>query len=200
MKKSPGRPREFNEDKVLQLAAQVFLNDGFEASSYEAISGAMGLSKPSLYNAFGDKKSLFKRVVAEYSLQAHEQIIEHFSGAETLQAACQGMLMAAATFYSNPDGPSVGCLLIGTALPASSQYDEIRDTLIGFTMRMEAALEKIINEEYGKDAVALEQNPKNIAMHISSLLFALAVRARMGLSREKLKQTALEISGFITHK
>jgi len=197
MKKAPGRPRKFNEDEVLQLAAKVFLNDGFEASSYESISEAMGLSKPSLYNAFGDKQALFKRVIADYSLQAHKQIVEQFSGARTLQAACQKMLLAAATFYSTPDGPSVGCLLVGTALPATSQYDEIRDTLIGFTNRLETSLEKIISEEYCKDAVALEQQPKNIARHISSLLFALAVRARMGLSRKELNKTALELAEFI---
>ena len=197
MKKTPGRPRKFNEDEVLQLAAKVFLNKGFEASSYESISEAMGLSKPSLYNAFGDKQALFKRVIADYSLQAHEQIVEQFSGAGTLLAACQNMLQAAAMFYSTPDGPSVGCLLVGTALPATSQYDEIRDTLIDFTNRLEASLEKIIREEYSNDAVALEQDPKNIARHISSLLFALAVRARMGLSRQQLNQTALELAEFI---
>ncbi|NER99392.1 MAG: TetR/AcrR family transcriptional regulator [Symploca sp. SIO1B1] len=197
MKKAPGRPRKFNEDEVLQLAAKVFLNEGFEASSYESISEAMGLSKPSLYNAFGDKQALFKRVIADYSLQAHKQIVEQFSGAGTLQAACQKMLQAAAMFYSTPDGPSVGCLLVGTALPATSQYDEIRDTLIGFTHRLEASLEKIIREEYSQDAVALEQQPKNIARHISSLLFALAVRARMGLSRKELNQVALEFAEFI---
>ncbi|NEZ61670.1 TetR/AcrR family transcriptional regulator [Leptolyngbyaceae cyanobacterium CCMR0082] len=197
MKKSPGRPRKFNEEEVLQHAAKVFLNEGFEASSYESISEAMGLSKPSLYNAFGDKQALFTRVVAEYSLQAHEYIVKEFSGAGTLQAACQKMLLAAAKFYSTPDGPSVGCLLVGTALPASSQYDEIRDTLRDFTKRMETSIEKIINAEYSKDAAALDQHPKNIARHISSLLFALAVRARMGLSRKKLNQIALELAEFI---
>ena len=197
MKKSPGRPRKFNEDEVLQRAAKVFLNDGFEASSYESISEAMGLSKPSLYNAFGDKQALFTRVIADYSLQAHEQIVEQFAGAGTLQTACQKMLLAAATFYSTTDGPSVGCLLIGTALPASSQYDEIRDTLISFTNRLETSLEKIISEQYSQDAVALEQHPKNIARHISSLLFALAVRARMGLSRKNLNKIALELAEFI---
>ena len=107
------------------------------------------------------------------------------------------MLLAAATFYSTTDGPSLGCLLIGTALPATSQYDEIRDTLISFTNRLETSLEKIIREEYDKDAVALEQHPKNIARHISSLLFALAVRARMGLSRKNLNKIALELAEFI---
>ena len=197
MEKSPGRPRKFNEDEVLQLAVKIFLNEGFEASSYESISEAMGLSKPSLYNAFGDKKALFMRVIADYSLQAHEQIVEQFSGAGTLQAASQKMLIEAATFYSAPDGPSVGCLLVGTALPATSKYDEIRDTLIGFTNRLETSLEKIISEEYCQDTVALEQHPKNIAKHITSLLFALAVRARMGLSRKQLTQTALELAEFI---
>ena len=197
MKKSPGRPRKFNEYEVLQLAVKVFLNEGFEASSYESISEAMGLSKPSLYNAFGDKQALFARVIADYSLQAHEQIVEQFSGAGTLQAACQKMLIAAATFYSTTDGPSVGCLLIGTALPATSKYDEIRNTLIGFTNRLETSLEKIISEEYCQDTVALEQHPQKIAKHISSLLFALAVRARMGLSRKQLTQTALELAEFI---
>ena len=197
MKKRPGRPRKFDENKVLELAAQAFLNEGFEAASYESIAEAMGLSKPSLYNAFGDKKALFIHVIAGYSLQAHEQIAEQFSGAGTLQVACQKMLIAAATFYSTPEGPSVGCLLVGTAIPATSKYEEIRNTLIDFTDRLETSLAKIINEEYRDDATALKQHPEKIAKHISSLLFALAVRARMGLSREQLIQTARELAEFI---
>ncbi len=197
-KKQPGRPRKFNEEEVLQRAAEAFLDDGFEASSYENIAAAMGLSKPSLYNTFGDKTALFQRVVAEYSLQAHAQIVANFSEAETLKKAIQNLLTAGAHFYSRSDGPSVGCLLVGTALPASSQYDEVRNILINFTDSLELSIQTTIAERYAEDAARIARKPEEIAMHVSSLLFALAVRARMGVSRKRLLETANELTNCIS--
>lgn len=192
-----GRPRKFEDADVLQRAAQAFLQDGFEAASYEHIAAAMGLSKPSLYNAFGNKTALFERVLSEYADQAHKFIIASFSNAETLEQAVEQLFQTAAEFYSRPDDPSIGCLLIGTALPATSQHANIRDTLTSFTSSLEASLAEVISSRYQRDAKKLEKSAAEIATHISSLIFALAVRARMGLSRQQLSGFAKDLAALI---
>jgi AcrR family transcriptional regulator len=66
------RPREFDEASALKAAMECFWRRGYEATSLRDLTSAMGLTAPSIYNAFGDKQRLFKRAL--------EQYIEHTTG------------------------------------------------------------------------------------------------------------------------
>jgi AcrR family transcriptional regulator len=191
-----GRPRAFDEGAVLARAQRIFLEQGFEATSYDQVSEAVGLAKPSLYNAFGDKTALFDRAVAAYARGAHDAIIAAFTSGESLSDAGRNVLLAGADVYSKPDGASTGCLLVGTALPACAVLEAPRRTLTGFIAGLEDALEQGIVAHYAKDAQRSGKSPRALALLLTSLVFSLAVRARMGLSRRKLRAIAAELSGL----
>ena len=61
-----GRPREFDVDKALDLALQVFWRKGYEGASMADLTEAMGITKPSLYAAFGNKEELFRKALDRY--------------------------------------------------------------------------------------------------------------------------------------
>lgn len=189
-----GRPRAFDEGAVLARAQQLFLERGFEATSYDHVSEAVGLAKPSLYNAFGDKAALFERAIDTYAQGAHDAIIAAFANANTLSQAGRNVLLTGADVYSKPGGVSTGCLLVGTALPACAVLDAPRATLTGFIAGLEDALEQSIAARYAKDAQRAGRSPRALALLLTSLVFSLAVRARMGLSRRKLRAIAAELS------
>lgn len=193
-KPARGRPRAFDEGAVLARAQQIFLEQGFEATSYDHVAEAVGLAKPSLYNAFGDKAALFERAVAAYAQHAHAAILGAFGSAPTLAEAGRAVLMAGAEVYSKPDGASMGCLLVGTALPSCAVIDGPRHTLTDFIAGLEAALEQCIAARFAKDAQRTGKSPRALALLLTSLLFSLAVRARQGLSRRKLRAVAAELS------
>lgn len=197
MKPTRGRPREFNESRVLRRAQALFLKEGFEAAPYERVAAEVGLSKPSLYNAFGDKTALFERAVADYALHAREQIVASFSDAADLAEAGKRLLLAAAEVYSRPHAPSVGCLLVGTALPACIHVDGVRATLNDFIALLETSLERVISTQYAADAQRSGKTPRALALLLCSLLFSLAIRARGGLSRRKLRSVAAELAELI---
>lgn len=197
VKAARGRPRAFDEAAVLRGAQRLFLEQGFEAASYDDVAAALGLSKPSLYNAFGDKAALFERAIADYAQGAQAQIMADFGGAASLGEAGRKLLLAAAEVYSKPDGPSTGCLLVGTALPACAVSEGPRDTLTAFVAKLEASLEEAIAGRYAKDAARAGKTPRALALQLSSLLFSLAVRARMGLSRRKLRAIAGELGELV---
>ncbi len=193
-----GRPRSFDEAEVLRRAQKVFLEQGFEATSYEDIALAMGLSKPSLYNTFGDKTALFERSITDYVDHAREQIMASFTTAPDLAEAAKQMLLAAADVYAEPDKPSTGCLLVGTALPGCAQNEQLRNALSGFIASLDADLEKLIAERFGADVRALGKTARELSLLISGLLFSLAVRARTGVTRRKLRKAAIELAVILT--
>ncbi|MEC0124832.1 TetR/AcrR family transcriptional regulator [Paenibacillus pabuli] len=61
------RQREFDTDKALDAAMQIFWDKGFEAASLSDLTTAMGIQRPSLYAAFGDKKELFEAALRKYT-------------------------------------------------------------------------------------------------------------------------------------
>ena len=192
-KSARGRPRSFDEGAVLARAQQIFLEQGFEATSYDDVAAAVGLAKPSLYNAFGDKVALFDRAVEAYAQYAHAAIVGAFASAPSLVEAGRSVLLAGAEVYSKPEGASTGCLLIGTALPACTVIDGPRETLTDFIAGLEDALEQNIAARFVKDAQRAGKSPRALALLLTSLLFSLAVRARQGLSRRKLRAVAAEL-------
>ena len=99
--------------------------------------------------------------------------------------------------YAPPSGHSVGCLLIGTSLPAAVVDEEVRDVLSRFIADMDGALAEVIARDYAKELKKRGKTARQMATLFSSLLFALAVRARTGVSQRALKKVAKELAGAV---
>lgn len=62
------RTREFDEEKVLDAAMQLFWEKGYEATSLSDLTSRMGIQRPSIYSTFGDKKELFEAALRKYTM------------------------------------------------------------------------------------------------------------------------------------
>ena len=194
--RKPGRPRGFDEPAIIRAAQAAFIRLGFEAAPYEEIGNRVGLSKPSLYNSFGDKSALFHRAMADYAAAASAQIVATYKKANSLQAGVAAVLREAATVYTPDPAISVGCLLVGTALPATVNDPEARRIYAGFITALEQDLTSATLERFAADAVDMGKSPGQVALLISSLIFSLAVRARAGVSRAELRRTAKNLAAL----
>jgi AcrR family transcriptional regulator len=67
-----GRPREFSEAEALDSAMRVFWEKGYEGTSLDDFTAAMRINRSSLYSTFGDKPTLFRRVIERYRRRAHD--------------------------------------------------------------------------------------------------------------------------------
>ncbi|UUZ94526.1 TetR/AcrR family transcriptional regulator [Paenibacillus sp. P25] len=61
------RKREFDEDQALDSALKLFWQKGYEATSLSDLTSGMGIQRPSIYAAFGDKKELFEAALRKYT-------------------------------------------------------------------------------------------------------------------------------------
>ena len=100
-----GRPRAFDVDKALDRALEVFWRKGYEGTSLPDLTEAMGINRPSLYAAFGNKESLFRKVLQRYT-------DEHmaFIGAALIEVIRNGLLMAGVD--ANWQGAFVGLFIV----------------------------------------------------------------------------------------
>jgi AcrR family transcriptional regulator len=112
-----GRPREFDLDTALEGAMMLFWRKGYEGASMSDLTAAIGVTKPSLYAAFGNKEQLFRKVLDRYD----QRTVAFLSGsirAATAREVAAGLLRGAAEFHANPANPP-GCLMVQSALVGS---------------------------------------------------------------------------------
>ncbi len=103
------RPRQFDPDAVLDAAQRVFHVRGYEATSVQDLVEATGLSRSSLYGAFGDKHALFLTVLDRYAA-AGRQATEAACGGLSPHAAIRTVLAQSARL-----GDAPGCLMVNAA-------------------------------------------------------------------------------------
>lgn len=172
----PGRPRSFDEAAALDAAMLVFWQKGFEATSLDDLTKAMGLSRSSFYAAFGSKQTLFLRAVEHYSRRGLQSLKEV---AETAEGdAVEAMLQALA----NPEGGSRGCLLINCITELAPHDDQVAE--IG--RRHLEAIEDIFS------TVLDPQNPESArdrASAYSSLAIGTLALRKAGIPADRIERT-----------
>src|SRR5258705_13627764 len=104
-----GRPRTFDTDKALDKALKVFWRKGYEGASLPELTRAMGINRPSLYAAFGNKEALFRKAVERYA-----QGPSGYTGAAlelpTARAVVEELLRGGARTMTDPKCPR-GCFM-----------------------------------------------------------------------------------------
>jgi len=102
--RAPGRPREFDEVEALERALEVFWARGYEATSLRELTEAMGISKPSLYAAFGDKARLHDLALARYA-ERYKQNATHLERERSLPDRLEAWMLGTVALCSSPDHP-----------------------------------------------------------------------------------------------
>src|SRR5271169_850307 len=118
------RPREFDEDAVLKAAMNCFWERGYEATSVRDLATEMGITGPSLYNAFGDKRSLFRKALERYAQHSARARIARLESTLPPKEAVQAFITEIVE-HSLDDRDRRGCLLVNSALEIAPHDPEI---------------------------------------------------------------------------
>lgn len=183
-KRGAGRPREFEREQALEAAMRVFWRHGYEGASLTALTAAMGISRPSLYAAFGDKAGLFREAVARYGV-GPGRYVRRALGQASARDVAETLLRGAANLLTDPANPG-GCLWVQGALVASEEGEAIRGEMsalrAGGAEQIQARFERARREgdlPEGTDTAALTQ-------YVLSLMNGMAVQAHTGATHETL--------------
>jgi AcrR family transcriptional regulator len=182
------RPRSFDVDDALTAATQVFLARGFDGATLDDLTGAMGINKPSLYAAFGDKEALYAKVLEGYAAVAKSAMESALNAGDTLEHAGRRLLLGAIEVYAPIKGNHLGCLIATTATTAAGSNPAVRAVLAAFLSDVDQLIRATIKRRFGGDLA--DATVVSLADVLSAAMYSIAIRARAGASRRQLSAIA----------
>jgi AcrR family transcriptional regulator len=185
--KARGRPRAYDPEKVLDQAAELFWANGFEATSLDDLSVAMGMGRPSIYNAFGDKEALFLKALERYRDTIGSTPLAAMAGKDSVSEAFDAFFQRIVA-YTTGDSRHPGCLMGSVAV--STELDPVKHFLTESLEWLEQQLG--LRLQAAIDAGQLPAGyPVGVgARRATNAMIALTVRARIGTTREELMADA----------
>lgn len=185
MPRKRGRPRAYDPDVALRRARETFWRGGYASTSLDELAAGMGMNRPSIYAAFGDKRALYRRAVAEYAATSRMWLSAALARPRPLRDSLGAVYRYARDFYlAGDDGPR-GCFLLGTALTEAACDAEVRG-IVDATMTAFTATFAERFERAGHDGELAPHTPDALAAIATATLNALSVRARSGAGRQEL--------------
>src|SRR3979411_1845671 len=140
VKAQRGRPRAFDSDAALERAMHVFWAKGYEGASLSDLTKAMRINRPSLYAAFGNKETLFRKTLDRYS-KGPTAFSHDALRAPTARAVVERLLRGTVDLLTDRRTPR-GCLMVQSALACGAAADSIRQELVSRREAGEAALRR----------------------------------------------------------
>lgn len=179
-----GRPRAFNTDKALGAAMQVFWRKGYEGTSLSDLTAAMGVNRPSLYAAFGDKEALFREVLNRYAAGPAAYMQAALS-APTARAAVERLLFGAVDLLTNPENPSM-CLIAQGTLVCGEEADIIRREVSARRQKGEGHLRARLKRAVSEGELPPDTDAAALALYFATVARGLGVSASSGAGRKEL--------------
>lgn len=186
--KTRGRPPAFNKQDVLDIAMRVFWKYGYEGTSLSDLTDAMGINRPSLYAAFGNKQRLFYAVIEHY-LKGPMAYLQEALTAPTTQSVIEHLFRSAVDQLTREETPA-GCLLVHGALSGNDETEEVRDTLIRYRTMFETLLRKRFETALQEGEFPSDTDVANLAKYVTSMHQGLCVQACSGNARSDLTHVA----------
>jgi len=189
------RPREFDEEKVLTLAVEQFWERGYEATSIRDLAHAMGLTTASVYNAFGDKRAVYRRALDFY--------VERSFGDRVGRFESKPPLLAIKAFFdeiierSLSDIKRKGCMLVNSALEVAPHDEEFQRVVAEVLVQVEGFFLRCVQRGQADGTISDRQNATHLAGVLLSTLLGIRVLARTRPEKDLLQGLIKPILGLL---
>jgi AcrR family transcriptional regulator len=187
---SAGRQRQFRKEEALARAMEVFWQKGYSGTSLSDLTEAMGINKPSLYAAFGNKEKLFVSAINEYVEQYGAPHFDKLlSGDASLRERVKAYLGSIANMVTNAKLPG-GCFVADSTCEAGSSClpEGAEETILSINTASTKAFVSFFRDEQSKGHIESSASPEVLADYLLGLQFGLAVMARNGIKRARLER------------
>ena len=179
-----GRPREFDCEVALGAALRLFWTHGYDGTSMSALTEAMGITKPSLYAAFGNKEALFRKALDLYE---REKLAYMRSALEapTSRGVAERLLCGALAMQTGTCGDPKGCLALNSTT-CGPEAESIRAEVIARRTSSVTALIERFERARDEGDLPPGADPAGLARYMIAIIQGIAVQATGGASHKDL--------------
>ncbi|AME27330.1 TetR/AcrR family transcriptional regulator [Burkholderia sp. PAMC 26561] len=179
-----GRPLSFNRDTALRQAMLTFWRHGYETTSIADLTAAMGVSAPSIYTAFGDKKQLFLEAVRAYAGDQTVMARAIYDAPTSLEAARE-LISNAVTVYTGETTPK-GCLLASATASGSAASADVQRVVADVRRGVQRSLQERIERDVAEGMLPPTTDAVGLSGMALALMQGMSVLARDGAPRASL--------------
>jgi len=181
-----GRPREFCVEQALAAALRVFWQHGYEGASMAELTAEMGITKPSLYAAFGNKEQLFHKALDLYEREKLAYMTTALD-APTARGVAERLMHGALDMQLNPGDPK-GCLGVISSTACGVEAESIKADVVARRASSERALIQRFERAKAEGDLPDGLAPEALVRYLVALMQGLAVQAGSGATGEQLQQ------------
>jgi len=182
------RQKEFDPERALANAMNLFWRLGYENTSLEALMKEMGIARQSLYDTFGDKRALYLKAMAHYRDETNNQTQRMLSGIPSVKDGFAKLLygMAAETREQHERG----CLLLSANMQRGPKDAVVRDFLRDNQTRVEAIFVRALERAQKQGELLPKDDPAALARFFVATIQGMRAMARLKSDRKALEQVA----------
>lgn len=180
------RPKEFDEAAALDVAMNCFWQGGYEATSVRDLAARMGIAGPSLYNAFGDKRSLFRLALRRYAERSTRQRIADLETTLPPREAIRAFVLSVVE-RSLDDQDRRGCFLVNSALDVAPHDPELGREIAARLSEIETFFRRSVVAAQREGTVPADRDAADLARLLLGVILGVRVLARASPQRELLE-------------
>lgn len=181
-----GRPREFDVEEALAAALRVFWEKGYDGASLTDLTEAMGITRPSLYAAFGNKEELFKRTLDLYETEKLTYVGTALA-APTARGVAERLLNGA---VANSTSECRGCLGVIASVGCSGKESPIRQDIQARAESARGAIVERLQRAIEEGDFTLPVEAEAMTGYLVAVMQGISVQAGAGATREQLQEVA----------
>jgi len=191
------RHKEFDETEALEAAMHTFWSKGYEGTSLHDLESSMGLSRTSIYNAFGNKRQLFNQAITHYHRTVLADLIETLDKAHTIQEGVKKFLNGIVDLHFREDTPG-GCLVVLSVLEREQHEAETVMMLEHIVEHMQKALQDRIKQAQDAGQLSGEIKARRVSTSIVAAATGIMVMGKAGFSRASLRTVSDTICSLLS--
>ncbi len=182
-----GRPRSFDRETARDKAMMLFWQRGYEGTSINDLTEAMGITPPSLYTAFGSKEELYMEVLSLYKIGPGAYFTEALAEEKTAKGTISRLLHGAASSFTFGPG---GCMISTAALSCAPDVKGVADKVAAMRSGTLGVLTALVQRAISDGEVPASTNPQHLARFYGAIIQGMSVQAHDGATVDELTAIA----------
>lgn len=193
------KPKKFNEKEALNVIMDVFWQKGYDGTSIDDLLQKLKIGKQSLYNAFGEKKAIFKKALDQYYVMSTE-ILDTLNSQNASFSDIKDYFLVRHTAFSFTDYNHKACFVGNTISNMSQEDQQLAEFALNYLKFVESAFENALICALRKGEIKGDLNVKSTAKYLVTMAYGLGILARAKENENELK-SMIELSlSFLTNR